>query len=68
MKAIIFEDKDGKALLDKLKLESLENYCTVTAEIHGISKEGHKAMVTEIHRRFHYVVCTWLREQGANVT
>lgn len=66
MRAIIIDDKDAKALLDKLKLESLENYCTRTSEIYGISPEARKAFLEEVHRRFHYVVCTWLQQQGAS--
>jgi hypothetical protein len=25
------------------------------------------AVVKEVHRRFHYVICRWLQEQGASV-
>lgn len=65
MLAIIIQDKDAKALLDKLKLASFDDYCCRISEIFGISSEGRKAMVEEIHRRFHYVVTCWLQEQGA---
>jgi hypothetical protein len=66
MRAIIIDNKDAAALLDRLKLESFNDYCCRVSEIFSISDEGRKAMVNEIHRRFHYVVTSWLQEQGAN--
>jgi hypothetical protein len=55
MKAIIIQDKDAKALLDKLKLENFE------------TREPDKELVNRIHRKFHYIVSSWLSEQGAEI-
>ncbi len=66
MRAIIIDDKDARALLERLELASLQNYGCRTSEIHGISEAARKAFLEEVHRRFHYVVCSWLQEQGAN--
>lgn len=68
MRAIIIDDKDAKALLDKLKLQSFDTYGDRVSEIYGIPVEARKAYIEEIHRRFHFVVCGWLQEQGAKVT
>jgi hypothetical protein len=73
MKAIIIQDHDAKALLDKLKLESMQD------EIAGYGIEAleawrsfppsvRKAILERLHRKFHYHVCNWLQEQGATVT
>lgn len=62
MKVIIIQDTDARALLDKLKLESMrENNHFRTTEF------DRPASVTDIHRAFHYIVCRWLQEQGADV-
>lgn len=66
MRAIIVDEKDVLAFLDQLKLATFDDYCGRTSEIYGISVEVRKAMVEEIHRRFHYVVVRWLQEQGAS--
>ncbi len=66
MKAIIIEEKDCKALLGRLKLESFNNYGDRVSEIYGISEEVRAAYISEVHRRFHYVVTTWLQEQGSD--
>lgn len=76
MKAIIIQDHDARALLDQLKLESMPD--TSVVFINGAKPEeiddfNHKYASwikqhkQECHRRFHYVVCRWLQEQGANV-
>lgn len=52
MRAIIIEEKDVRALMEQLELEKLR-------------LTGHQKPVDEIHRRFHYVVCKWLQEQGS---
>ncbi len=59
MKAIIINDTDARALLDKLKLQSL------TADGHIFLERPYT--IESIHRVFHYVVCRWLQEQGADV-
>lgn len=60
MKAIIISDTDARALLDKLELVSL------TSAGHFRNSNG-VISLTEVHRVFHYVVCKWLQEQGADV-
>lgn len=56
MRAIIIQDTDAKALLDRLELVKLRPRYTETP-----------ASVDEIHRTFHFEVCRWLQEQGADV-
>lgn len=59
MKAIIIQDTDARALLDKLKLEALKGPRDQFS--------SNPPSIEDMHRRFHYVVCTWLQEQGADV-
>ena len=59
MKAIIIEDKDAKALLDGLQLAASRP----AADLLGIDKE----LVGRMHRVFHFTVCRWLQDQGADV-
>jgi hypothetical protein len=76
MKAIIIQDHDARALLDQLKLETLPN--STPTFIEGAKPEEvdefnqrYRAWIKktqeEAHRRFHFVVCRWLQEQGASV-
>lgn len=60
MRAIIISDADARALLDQLKLTSLQ--------ADNIMRDDHDRppTVSEIHRAFHYVVTRWLQEQGAD--
>lgn len=74
MKAIIIQDHDAANLLDSLKLAKLsEQHPFVRNEdqsIHPLSSAEQKILdqlVEAVHRRFHYVVCRWLQEQGASV-
>jgi phage terminase large subunit GpA-like protein len=60
MRAIIIEDKDAKALLDKLKLVKFTEL--------PMRSEISKAAIDYTHRQFHYVVTKWLQEQGCDVT
>lgn len=60
MKAIIIEEKDVTALLDKLKLTQFQN-----SRGTNHYREG-PAAVDEMHRWFHFVVVKWLQEQGAS--
>ena len=57
MRAIIIDDKDAKALLKLLELSEFQQI-----------KERHQdwPLIQEVHRKFHYVVCCWLQEQGAD--
>jgi hypothetical protein len=60
MKAIIISDADARALLDKLDLTKLREH-------HFIGRDPEQpATLSEVHRVFHYVVCRWLQEQGAD--
>jgi len=60
MRAIIISDHDARALLDKLELTALKGVNVMR------KNTDEPATVEEIHRAFHYVVCSWLQEQGAN--
>lgn len=61
MKAIIISDADARALLDKLELTKMRG-------AHCWREDNDRPpTVSEIHRAFHYVVCCWLQEQGADV-
>ena len=51
MKAIIIDDKDVKALINKLKLEREE-------------LRDAMAPVDEIYRRYNYVLVNWFQDQG----
>jgi len=59
MRAIIIEDKDAKALLDRLELDTLRG----CGELSGIDP----VLVERIHRHFHFIVCSWLQQQGCEV-
>ncbi len=61
MKAIIISDADARALLEKLELVKLRG----AGHIMRADADGPPTMA-EVHRVFHYVVCTWLQEQGAD--
>lgn len=63
MRAIIISDADAKALLDKLELTKLRG----AGHIQRMGDASNPPTLEEIHRTFHYVVCNWLQEQGANV-
>lgn len=62
MKAIIISDMDARALLDKLKLESMHE----AGHFRGVDP-AKPPDIASVHRTFHYVVCRWLQEQGADV-
>ena len=74
MKAIIIEDKDSRQLLDSLELKKLElpvrqirfdeSGRTGFGKLTEAEREG---IIENIHASFHYVVCRWLRDQGADV-
>lgn len=54
MKVIIIEEKDIKALMERLELQKYR-------------LTGHlKEPADEMHRRFHYVVVSWVQEQGSS--
>jgi hypothetical protein len=65
MRAIIIDDKDCKDVLDKLKLEKLDGRSQfISVEIQEKFPNEIEIIRNELHRRFHYVVCSWLQEQG----
>ncbi len=71
MRAIIIDDKDARALLDSLKLASVEKslggYGVQENEAwNGIPLSTRTEIIRRLHARFHYVVCTWLQDQGAS--
>jgi hypothetical protein len=71
VRAIIIDDKDAKALLDQLKLESFTSSpfganTVGILERGGISRNEYHMIVNDIHSRFHYIVTRWLQDQGAS--
>lgn len=66
MRAIIIDDKDARELLDQLKLDKFEQIGTRLPEKLD-AETWKKAVIEEIHRKMHYVVCRWLQDQGASV-
>jgi len=53
MRIIAVEEKDIKALMEKLELEKFK---LTTNQVFAID---------EMHRHFHYVVCSWVQEHGS---
>lgn len=68
MKAIIIQDNDARSLLDLLKLENFTNRQYVNWEGADGGRKTVEQISEEVHRRFHFIVCRWLQDQGANVT
>lgn len=71
MRAIIIDDKDARALLDQLRLEQFEvprsgGTIANLAASAGVPDAVLRQIVSDVHRRFHYVVTGWLQEQGAS--
>lgn len=65
MRAIIIDDKDCTALLDSLKLESFQGDSQfISVEIREKFPNEMKIIKQELHRKFHYIVCRWLQDQG----
>ena len=61
MRLIAVEEKDIKNLMEKLELEKL------LVGLNLSSCESATAFsIDEVHRRFHYVVCSWVQEHGSN--
>jgi hypothetical protein len=58
MKAIIIEEKDIHRLIDSLKLEKFENMNINSTNIEEIKRQ--------VHRRFHYIVVNWAKEEGSS--
>ena len=68
MKAIIIQDADAANLLDLLKLEKFSDpqMWQNNDAWHAIPKQSRDQMLDDLHRKFHYIVCRWLQEQGAS--
>lgn len=69
MKAIIIQDADASNLLDLLKLEKFEGpamYNSSGIEAwNSLPETTRDYLLGQMHRKFHYIVCRWLQEQGA---
>lgn len=69
MRAIIIQDHDARALLDKLQLANFNE--TLTSQMERLGVELNRQQLDAIqdcfHRRFHYIVCEWLQDQGCDV-
>ena len=62
VRAIIISDAEAKALLDRLELQAMRE------AHHWPAGRPDSAEVNGAHRAFHFVVCRWLQEMGAEVT
>jgi hypothetical protein len=61
MRVIIIEDKDAKVLLQQLEFQSMYEKDLLRRKISDATD------ISKMHRKFHYIVCKWLQEQGARV-
>ena len=68
MRAIIIQDADAANLLDLLKLEKFSDpqVWQNNDAWNAIPMQTRDAMLSDLHRKFHYIVCRWLQEQGAS--
>lgn len=70
MKVILIDNKDCKALVDKLMLDELDPLDMMVEDvvrIHNLPKIAVKSLAREMHRKFYYHVIQWLQAQGADV-
>ena len=69
MRVIIIQDSDAANLLDLLELEKFKDpQMLVNNDTwHAIPENTRDQMLSDLHRKFHYIVCRWLEEQGARV-
>lgn len=69
MRAIIIQDSDASNLLDLLKLEKFSDpqMWSDNDAWNSLPESTRKAMLDSMHRKFHYIVCRWLQEQGSSV-
>ena len=64
MKAIIISDHECRALLDSLKLQAMKD----AGHFRGVwEKEPLDESMRAAHGTFHFIVCRWLQEMGADV-
>lgn len=61
MRAIIISDADARALLSRLELNAMR-----AANHWPHNSKATNEAIQEAHRTFHYIVCNWLQEQGAD--
>ena len=68
MRAIIIQDADAANLLDLLKLEKFSDpqMWGDNDAWNAIPEQARDAMLCNMHRKFHFIVCRWLQEQGAS--
>lgn len=70
MKAIIIQEADAANLLDLLKLEKFSDPAMFGAEKgeawQRLPESIRTGLMDAVHRKFHYIVCRWLQEQGAS--
>jgi hypothetical protein len=68
MRAIIIQDSDAANLLDLLKLEVFGDpqQWSNNDKWQSLPPDVRKAMAEQVHKKFHYIVCRWLQEQGAS--
>jgi hypothetical protein len=69
MRAIIVDDKDCRALVEKLELGKMQyeklGVFDPTVAGQNITERNHcKAVVDAVHSKFHYIVIRWLQDQG----
>lgn len=57
MRVIIIEEKEFDTLLQSLLLESL------LPNIENFEGKTKKEQISNLHRRFHYVVTSWIQKQ-----
>lgn len=64
MRAVIIQEHETIALLDRLALKKLE---MLGHNGHGRSLDTTPEALEASHRAFHYVVCQWIQEVGGKV-
>jgi hypothetical protein len=71
MRAIIIDDKDARALLDKMKLESgnfgYHQYYRLAEKTGPITTQEVDQLVQEVFRHFNYHLVGWLVDQGVKL-
>lgn len=61
MRAIIISEADARGLVDRLKLRALQDDAIMRDD------PSRPPTMADVHRAFHYVVMSWLEEQGVDV-
>lgn len=61
MRAIIIDNHDAKALVEKLQIAKMRK------DHPHWEKPGEPLTMEAMHRIFHYIVVGWLQEQGADL-